>query len=183
VSGNPLKPSPASARKGKNSYLLELKDGLVVQLRKMDAVQMVFEGYLTMPMMEAAGKYSDIQEHFASEDPEVRQKAVDEFMADPTKGEFIKVLREYACKHVITPVITMEEDGDPDHLCVKELEFSELFAIFNSAPGRDPEVREQVQEFRGTEPGNDGAILSPGKDVRSETELVAVPPERETQSY
>lgn len=182
MSGKPLKPSHASARKGKNSYLVELNDGLVVRVKKMDPIQMIFEGHLTLPMLRAAQRFEDIQDQLNSSDQDAKNKAAEEFLAGEEKDSFLKMLREYAVLHVMEPTLTLEEDGNENHLCVKELQFSELLAIFNSAPTRNEELAGMAEEFRRAESTADGDAPSAGKELRGETELVAVSPERDTIS-
>lgn len=182
MSGTHLKPSQARDRKGKNSYLLELTDGFVVRIRKMDPMQMIFEGLLSLPMLRAAQKFEDIQAKFSSNDEAEKEKATEDFLKAEEKEQFLHMLRDYACKHVIEPVVVMEEDGNPDHLPVSEFELSELLAIFNSSPTRNQEVVRIAEEFRGSEPSTSGVVVPNGEDIRTTPELVAVPTERETIS-
>lgn len=175
-----LTPTKASEKRAKGSFVARVSPNLVVRLRKSDPLEIVFSGMLKLPMLKAAQMFEDVRDKYnIAQTDDDKEKQLQRLIGSDDKEAFHEFLRSYAIRMVIEPVIVAERDGNPEHLHISDVDFSELLGIFVA---EDPEeqgaqrrTEAEVTEFRRPEPEPSRDDASSGEEVRSEAQLVALP--------
>jgi len=183
-----LKPTNPRNRKSKN-FLHRVSPELVVRIRRMTMTTMVMEGLIPMKLLQAAQKFEQltdaVNKGIATDGTNGGAAALADFDGTITK-ESLDFLRHYASVVVVEPKIVMEDDGNPDHLPVTELEAEELMGIFYATPPDQSEKEKEVvltteaaEDFRGKAwPEFATPAVRPVEDVPATPEFLDLP-ERE----
>lgn len=189
----PLKVTSARERRGASTYLFKVSPKLTVRMRRLDITTMVLQNLIPFNLLKAANKFEEMARNLATVAPTVLdsegnggEDAINELeKIDPGQlQDMMEFLRHYAIVIIAEPKITMEDDGNPDHLPVSELDGDELMAIFYSRPpegmGKEPTqlTVAEAEEFRRPEPTVADSSVPDGEAVRAEAKLVDTP-ERE----
>ena len=182
MTGETLKPTRAQDYVSETSFLHRASPKLVVRIRKADPLELIFGGMLSLPMLEAAEKFEKLKEGYDNaETQEERGDLTGQLIDAPEKQQLVKFAREYACKMVIEPKITMQDTGKPDDLWVERLDFMELMSILNAEDPaeRSTPTNQEAMEFRRPEPKPVAPPEPTGESVRDETKLISTRPERD----
>src|SRR5262245_32932976 len=154
----------ASDRRSNKILTIDIGGGYHVTARKLDMPTMLFEGLMPLPVMNAAQKMVSMPDATPFE----RIAA----MTDVEKNEIITLLRRHAIKTVLDPILTEDNDGNHDHLCVKDLSLDEFMAIWNETAVQTTEPS-QAALFRGRPAESPAAPAQPREDVRPASEPLA----------
>jgi hypothetical protein len=167
-----LSVTKAKERRRKSSFLLKASDSLTVRMRKLDVPSMILMGLIPLPMLQAAGKFEEMQGKISENSTAME---VLEVIDPEDQKKFVEFLRQFACEVVLEPTIVLEDDGIEDHLPVTELDINELMAIWNAGPTKeDPIVSTaSAEEFHRAEPDAHAHDVPRGEDVRAEAKLMA----------
>jgi len=158
-------------KRADNEVTIEFSDGTHVIAHKEDMTVLVFDGRVPMPMLQAVQKMIEMPES----DPMGRIAA----LGDEGKS-LVDVLRNHAVKVVISPVLVLEDDGNPDHLPVGYLDIQQLMSIWQ-ATAVVPQVGvAAAARFRPRAAADDAHAVPDGAHVPPATQPLAVAePERE----
>jgi len=147
---------------------VEIGDGLIVKARKLDLSTMMFEGLISLPLLAAVQR--------AVEPDNVGEQAKRlALMSDPDRLAMLDLLKRHAVKAVIEPVLTLEDDQNPDHLPVDMLGIEALTQIFAATTIVPVVNAAEVARFRERTAILHGAPAPHGEDVRPAPEHVDTP--------
>jgi hypothetical protein len=145
---------------------INIGDGYIVKAKKLDLTTMMFEGLLPMPVLTA------VQRLITAGGDEMSPAERVKFLEDNDRKAMLELLRRHACTAVIMPVLTMTDDGNPDHLVVDMLSIEALTEIFTQTTLLPTHNSAEVARFRGRAalvPEHDAL---PREDVRPAPEPV-----------
>lgn len=169
------KPTSAKElRRRRQPFSFEVNPNLTVMIRRADMQTLIMEGLVPLNLLDASERFQKLGDKIQTgEDPMKETKPED--MAD-----MVEFMRRYAIAMVVSPKLTLEDDGREDSVPVSMLTADELMAIFNATPPGEeteaPKVTAEVaREFRGPTKPNDVAAPQAGESVRSTAKLVDTP--------
>jgi hypothetical protein len=118
---------------------VDIGNGDHVLARKEDMTLLVFEGRVPMPVLAAVQEMIELP----NATPIERIAA----LGDSGKS-LIQILRAHAVKVVVQPVLTLIDDGNPDHLPADMLDVNQLMAIWTATAVVPPIGAPAAAEFR-----------------------------------
>lgn len=154
--------NPREARQTK-IVIVDLGDGTAVRARKCDLATMVFNGNVSTPIMQAAQRFIENRELSPADRIAALQREGDD---EHNRDAMLEVLRHHAVSVCVEPVVTMYDDGDPDHLPVELLTVPQLLAIWNQTALTPRVGAAAAATFRLRQRSPSSAVLRPRENVR-----------------
>lgn len=141
---------------------VDIGGGRCVRAKRLDMSALVFEGLVPMPMLAAVQRMIAMP----GEDAVTKLASLD----DSDKQGMLTMLRKHVVRSVIEPVLTLEDDGNSNHLPVDLLPIETLLRIWNATAIEQLVAPAEAAEFRPIRGEPVAPVLPAREDVPHGTE-------------